>query len=258
MRALSLHPEVILLTSRIWQTNCVLLRGGEECFLLDSPILPDELQALPALLEQSGVGLSGLLVTHADWDHLLGRLAFPQAPLGCAETTAARMRSAPGEPQRELRSFDEEYYLQRERPLTLGSVQALPVPGHCEIGPYELDLHPTDGHTCEGMAVHAGWAGVLAVGDYLSEIEIPNFALGGGSLEAYLATLERLRALLSDVEHVIPGHGPVLSCERALAVLERDRAYLEDLKRRGEGAQLPARLRTRAQHELHMANLAAL
>ena len=37
---------------------------------------------------------------------------------------------SPGEAQRELREFDEENYVERPRPLSLGQVQALPVPGH--------------------------------------------------------------------------------------------------------------------------------
>ena len=60
-----------------------------ETFLIDSPVLPDELDALPALLEQARFPApSGLLATHGDWDHLLGRLAFPGVALGCAQSTA--------------------------------------------------------------------------------------------------------------------------------------------------------------------------
>ena len=194
MRVVSLHPDVLVVTGAVWQTNCAIVRGGEECFLIDSPILPEELQALPALLEQSGFALSGLLATHGDWDHLLGRLAFPQASLGCAETTAARLRAAPGEPQRELGAFDEQYYIERPRPLTLGEPQALPVPGRCAIGARELELHPADGHTADGMAVWIPWTKVLVAGDYLSGVEIPFFGEGGGTLGAYHATLQRLRA----------------------------------------------------------------
>ena len=54
------------------------------------------LSILPALAEQSGFNVVGLLATHADWDHLLGRYAFPEAPLGCAETTAGRLINEPG------------------------------------------------------------------------------------------------------------------------------------------------------------------
>jgi glyoxylase-like metal-dependent hydrolase (beta-lactamase superfamily II) len=257
VRVVSLHPDVILLTSQIWQTNCTVVRAGEESFVIDSPVLPQELQALPAVLEQAGWCLGGLLATHGDWDHLLGRLAFPGASLGCAETTVARLAAAPGEPQRELRAFDEQYYLDRPHPLALGQLQALPVPGRLAIGPHELELHPAEGHTVDGMALWAPWTGVLVAGDYLSTIEVPFFGEGHGTLEAYRATLERLVPLVRRAEHVVPGHGPVLDSPRALAVLEEDLAYLSALDEHGGDAPLPPGRRTRAQRQLHQQNVAA-
>lgn len=258
MRVVSLHQDVLVATSRIWQTTCTIVRGGEETFVIDSPVLPDELELLPALLDQAGFpGMSGLLVTHADWDHLLGRLAFPDAALGCAQSTAERMSGAPGEAQRELRDFDEEHYVRRDRPLALGSVQALDVPGRCELGPHELELHPADGHTCDGMAVWAPWAGVLLVGDYLSPVEIP--VLGqGGSIDAYTATLERLSSLVAGAGHVVPGHGPVLDSTRAQAILEEDLAYMSALAEQGADAPLPQDRRTRSQRRIHSENAARL
>jgi glyoxylase-like metal-dependent hydrolase (beta-lactamase superfamily II) len=273
VRVVSLHADVLLATSAIWQTNCVIVRGttrrdkdpvavrlvedpqpGAETFVIDSPVLPEELDVLPALLEQSHFPApSGLLVTHADWDHMLGRIAFPDATLGCATATAERMRSAPGQPQRELRTFDEAYYVQRPRPLALGAVQALDVPGGCEIGCQELALFPAEGHTVDGMAVSIAWAQILVVGDYLSSIEIPMLA-DGGSIDAYLDTLERLRPLISEADHVVPGHGPVLDSKRAAAVLEEDRAYLCALRDNG-AANLPDGRRTQAQRRIHSQNL---
>lgn len=226
MRVVSLHADVLLATSAIWQTNCVIVRSGDEAFLIDSPVLPEELEALPALIEQSHFPTpDGLLATHGDWDHLLGRLAFPEAVLGCAETTARRLESAIGAAQRELRAFDAQFYVERPHPLTLGSIQALPVPGRCSIGERELELYPADGHTDDGMAVWIPWAGVLVVGDYLSTVEPPEVG-AESSLGVYLETLERLRPLVQSAECVVPGHGPVLNAERALTVLEDQLALL--------------------------------
>jgi len=226
VRALALHADVLVATSAILQVNCVIVRGpveGEaETFVIDSPVLPDELQSLPALLEQARFPApSGLLATHGDWDHLLGRLAFPGLALGCAESTAERLRASPGEAQRELRAFDKDLLIERPRPLALGSVQALPVPGRCAVGDHELELHPAEGHTQDGMAIVIGWARVLVAGDYLSTVEPPTLN-DGGDRDAYLATLERLRPLVASVEHVVPGHGPVMDSERALRVLEEN------------------------------------
>jgi glyoxylase-like metal-dependent hydrolase (beta-lactamase superfamily II) len=226
VRAVALHADVLVATSAILQVNCVIVRGpveGEaETFVIDSPVLPDELQSLPALLEQARFPApSGLLATHGDWDHLLGRLAFPGLALGCAESTAERLRASPGEAQRELRAFDKDLLIERPRPLALGSVQALPVPGRCAVGDHELELHPGEGHTQDGMAILIPWARVLVAGDYLSTVEPPTLN-DGGDRDAYLATLERLRPLVASVEHVVPGHGPVMDSERALGVLEEN------------------------------------
>jgi glyoxylase-like metal-dependent hydrolase (beta-lactamase superfamily II) len=284
VRVVSLHPDVLVATSAIWQTNCVIVRatggggglengavaeedgaskrseGSEqaagppgETFVIDSPVLPQELDSLPALVEQAGFPApSGLLATHGDWDHLLGRLAFPGLALGCAESTAERMHAAPGEAQRELRAFDEEHFIERGRPLSLAAIQTLPVPGSCGIGERELDLHPAHGHTGDGVAVRIPWAGVLVTGDYLSPVELPVMG-SAGTPEAYADTLRRLRPLVGGAEHVVPGHGGVLDSARALEILEEDLTYVRDgetssstrLRRSSRSARPPRSARPR-------------
>ena len=180
-------------------------------------MLPEELEALPSVLEQASWELTGLLATHGDWDHVLARLAWPDAPLGVAESTLERMRAEPGEAQRKLRAWDSEHYVVRPRPLALGHLQGLPVPGRLDVGESELELHPADGHTADGMAIVVAWAGVLVCGDYLSPVEAP---MVGGDAEAYRATLERLRPLVQAADWVVPGHGAPMKPAQALAVLD--------------------------------------
>src|SRR6201996_3238883 len=117
MRAVALHADVIVFVSDMWQTTCTAVRGGDEGFVIDSVLYPEELRALPDVLEQASFPVSGLLSTHGDWDHLLGRLAFPEASLGGADSTAARLAAEPGEAQRRLREFDEEHYVEGRGPL---------------------------------------------------------------------------------------------------------------------------------------------
>jgi glyoxylase-like metal-dependent hydrolase (beta-lactamase superfamily II) len=198
------------------------------------------------VIEQAGFTASGLLATHGDWDHLLGRLAFPGAALGVAETTAARLTGDPGDAQRKLRAFDEEHYVERSAPLSLGQVQALPVPGRVEIGGQEIELHPTEGHTADGMALWAAWAGVLVCGDYLSPVEIPMLS-EPGSRQAYLATLERLRPLVAQATWVVPGHGAPMQGDGAAEILDEDVRYLSDW-------ELPPARRTAAQKAVDESN----
>jgi glyoxylase-like metal-dependent hydrolase (beta-lactamase superfamily II) len=258
VRVLALDPDLIVFISRVWQTSCIAVRAGEEAFVIDSPVYPDELEALPAVLEQASFPVAGMLATHGDWDHLLGRLALPGVSLGCAESTAARLHREAGAAARELRRFDEEHYVERPAPLQLGAVQALPVPGRLELGAQrELALHPADGHTADGMAIVIPWARVLVCGDYLSPVEIPMIS-AGGSLGAYAATLVRLRALVADAETVIAGHGGPLQRDRALGLLDEDSAYLEALAGEGIDAALPPTRHTARQREIHAANVARI
>ncbi len=103
-----------------------------DVFVIDSPVLPDELDALPALLEQAR--LPGPERPAGD-TRRLGSPARPRSPsqaspLGCAESTAERLQSSPGEAQRELRSLRRRA---RDRATATArarlAVQALPVPG---------------------------------------------------------------------------------------------------------------------------------
>ncbi len=255
MRVLAVHPDVLVAVSSIWQTTCTAVRSGEEGFVIDSPVYPAELEALPELLSQAGFPVSGLLATHGDWDHLLGRLAFPELPLGFGESTAERLEAEPGTAARELRQFDAEHYVEGRAPLALAGIQTLPVPGHLSLGSeHELELHPTGGHTPDGTAFLIDWAGVLVCGDYLSPVEIPAIS-PGGSTTVYLATLERLAPLVDRVETVVPGHGAPVTRERARKVLSEDIGYLRALERDGPRAPLPASRRTSEQQRLHVENV---
>ena len=131
--------------------------------------------------------------------------------------------------------------------------QTLPVPGHCGIGEQELELHPADGHTEDGMAVWIPWARVLVAGDYLSPVEIPMLS-ETGSASAYLATLDRLEPLVEQADHVVPGHGEPIDGTRAAAILREDRAYVQALLERGAEAKLPLARRSGAQKKIHAEN----
>jgi glyoxylase-like metal-dependent hydrolase (beta-lactamase superfamily II) len=255
VRALGVDSDVIVFVSRVWQTTCTAVRAGDEGFVIDSPVYPDELEALPNVLEQAGFPVSGLLATHGDWDHLLGRLAFPEASMGCAESTAERLQAEPGAAQRALREFDDEHYVTGRRPLALAGIQALPVPGRVELGEsHRIELLPTPGHTSDGVAFWLPWKRVLICGDYLSPVEIPMLS-ERGSLEPYRETLTRLAPLVGTADTVVPGHGAPLSPAEAERILTEDLAYLEVLHADGAGAALPPGRRSAAQRKIHSANV---
>jgi glyoxylase-like metal-dependent hydrolase (beta-lactamase superfamily II) len=258
MRAVALHADVIVFVSDLWQTTCTAVRSGDEGFVIDSPIYPEELRALPEVLEHSGFPVSGLLTTHGDWDHLLGRTAFPNASLGCAQSTADRLGAELGQAQRELRALDAEHYVEDRPPLALGQLQALPVPGRLELGTppqaHQLELYPADGHTADGCAYWLGWTKTLICGDYLSPVEIPVIS-PGGSPEAYRTTLDRLALPIAEAEWVVPGHGAPVRSGKAQELLAQDDAYVAQLQSDPDAVTLPPGRSGPPQRRLHEANL---
>jgi glyoxylase-like metal-dependent hydrolase (beta-lactamase superfamily II) len=259
LRAVSLTEDALLITSAFWQTNALALRAGGEAILIDSPYLPDELDALPGVLAGAGYEPDGLIATHGDFDHLLGRVAYPGMALGVAESTALRFKGAPGEAQRQLRHYDEEFYIERPRPLSLGQVQSLPVPGRLDLGTgsgaIEIELHAAEGHTADGVALFARPLGVLAVGDYVSSVEIPWIH---GTVADYRSTLKRLRPLAEAAEVVVPGHGPAHASATALRLIDEDEEYLDALEGGEEKPRLPAGRDSHAQRAIHRDNLQKL
>jgi len=250
MRAVAVNRDALVVTSRLWQTTATAVRCGAETVLIDSPYFPDELELLPLLLEQAGFTPVGLLATHADWDHLLGRYAFPQMALGVGQSTGERLRAEPGAAQRQLRDADAENYVVRPSPLSLGSYQVLPVPGKMSVGKDEIELHPTAGHTLDGVAFRTG--SLLVCGDYVSDVEIPMVT----DLADYRATLARLATLAEECEAIVPGHGAPHDREKALQIIDEDVDYLDALERGDEKPKLPAGRDTKRQRAIHAENLA--
>ena len=134
-------------------------------------------------------------------------------------------------------------------------MQALPVPGSLELGDQQMELHPAEGHTSDGIALLAPHLGLLACGDYLSGVELPTLS-PGGSLDAYRATLARLAPLVERSEIVVPGHGSPHHREAALRVLDQDLDYLDALQRGDGRPRLPEGRDSPRQRELHEENLA--
>jgi glyoxylase-like metal-dependent hydrolase (beta-lactamase superfamily II) len=259
VRAVAIHEDLIVFISRVWQTTATAVRAGGEGFLIDSVVYPDELAAVPGVLEQADFPITGLLATHGDWDHLLGRLAYPEASLGCGESTAERLEAELGAPQRALRSFDEEHYVDGRTPLSLAAVQSLPLPGLLSIGDEdrEIQMHPAPGHTADGTAYWLPWLAILVCGDYLSPVEIPMLS-PGGTLGAYEQTLARLGPLVEQAATVIPGHGAPIGGEQAAGILAQDLTYIQALRDQGAGAPLPDGRRNARQRQIHADNVAHL
>lgn len=242
---------VAITTSRFMQTNVTVIGHSGETLVIDAPYFPDELRALR---EGVGGGPVRLFATHSHFDHLLARLAFPAAPMLVGMPTARALAADPEKPLQEMAEEDGRTYVARDEPLRFGAMQGVPVPGEVEVGGEWVDLLPAPGHTADGCALWAPWAGLLCCGDYLSDVEIPLLS-AAGSPEAYRETLERLRPYVEAAATVVPGHGSPCDGRRALRRLEEDLAYLDAFAAGAPDQPLPAGRDSARQREIHRANL---
>jgi glyoxylase-like metal-dependent hydrolase (beta-lactamase superfamily II) len=219
-----------ILRSRLWQVNAVLVETGGMTVLVDAPVCPDELAALPRP--------DALAVTHSHFDHVLGRSAFPDVPVWAGPATMRALRD--GVWREPLADSDAELYIERDALPSFDDVADVP----CDL----FAVIQADGHAPDGSAL---WIGdVLILGDYLMEVEIPLIS-HDGSPQAYLETLDRLRPYVERSETIIPGHGPPIDRRRALELLDLDRRYVSDLA----GGQLRGPY-THRQTRLHKGNVA--
>jgi glyoxylase-like metal-dependent hydrolase (beta-lactamase superfamily II) len=165
-----------------------------------------------------------VLATHADWDHVCGIGAFPDAIAAMGASTAEIVAS--GEPGEVISARATTYGLTIAGEPRVDSALAIGL-AH-QVGPFVVETIALRGHTADGTAYRIRELDLLVVGDHLSAAEFP-FA---SSTSEYRATLASLIDLLESdpPAHVVPGHGPPLTAVEALAIAREDLGYLRELR----------------------------
>jgi glyoxylase-like metal-dependent hydrolase (beta-lactamase superfamily II) len=220
--------------SGLWQTASLLLIADGSAVAIDPCISVEEVATVDAGARAVGASVEHVLVTHADWDHVCGLGAFPDAVVAMGQRSAEVVSSGAAAEAVARRAADYGLAVPGEP-----RVDRVVDPGRAHrVGPFTVETLALPGHTPDGTAYRVRTLDVLAVGDYLSAIEFPIAA----STADYRMTLAGLIDLLrSDPPgQVVPGHGPALTAAEALGIAEQDLAYLHAL-RDAVAASLPAR-----------------
>jgi glyoxylase-like metal-dependent hydrolase (beta-lactamase superfamily II) len=223
--AVELRPGVIRYESALWETTALALHKDGEAVLVDPCISAPEIAAIAADVAGRGLEVRGLLITHADWDHVCGISAFPGVPAIMSSGAAARIAS--GQAAEEVvRHGGEEGLSWAGAPradLVFEPGEAL------QVGPFTVETMALPGHTACGAGYRVRELELLSVGDYLSIIEFPFVYVSTAAYRATLAAL--LDSLRRDpVALVTPGHGRALDASEALAIAAEDLDYLHTLK----------------------------
>jgi glyoxylase-like metal-dependent hydrolase (beta-lactamase superfamily II) len=206
--------------------NIYLIDGGSEFALVDVGFLA-ELPDVLELIRQMNYSLSTcklIIATHADVDHIQG-LTRAREVLKCA--VAAHPRSVAA-----IEEGDEV--------LTYARIDAqgiqIPIP-KCKVdrvidegdrilvGDKTLEVWSTPGHTAGQLALRMG--NLLFSGDNIFRDGCVGVidAHHGSNLPDFIASLKRIRG--SDVEYLLPSHGPIFRNDNDLLdeTISRLRSY---------------------------------
>jgi hydroxyacylglutathione hydrolase len=218
-RALELTKTATWWPSVLWQTTTLSVARDCERLLVDPGIAPWEVQ------EAAAGGATRVLLTHADWDHVIGIGLLPAATVHSTSTAAERIRS--GEARADVERFARQFALPVVGLEGLRADELLvPAPDPATIGPWAAVCHPAPGHTPDGVATWLPEEGLLIAGDYLSPLEIP---FAHDSAWSYRETLLMLASVIEgeQPQHVVIGHGRPLDADTALRTALEDLAYME-------------------------------
>ncbi len=182
--------------------------------VVDTMTFRSQAKQILGFAERYGRGpVQAIINTHYHLDHTHGNPAFARG-----SRVVATRRTLDY-----LRHFDAAYWE--------GEV-AQTLPNHTFEDSYELSiggktircLYLGSGHTGGDLVVHFVEDGVVHTGDLFVHRLYPNIDLeAGGSLRAWIETLDRLLAL--DFERLIPGHGALAG----RAELEAFQGFLREL-----------------------------
>jgi glyoxylase-like metal-dependent hydrolase (beta-lactamase superfamily II) len=189
-----------MLTVGPFQENCYVI--GDEDSGVGVVVDPgDEAARISLTVEQTGLEIEKILLTHAHVDHIgaVAALADEYAcPVLAHHEAEPMLRQAPTQAMMMGVKFGKvpslDGYIEDEEVVMVGNLalQALYTPGHA---PGHLALHVADeGSVLSGDALFAGSVG---------RVDLP-----GGSMEVLMRSIEQRLLTLPDETRVYSGHGP--------------------------------------------------
>jgi cyclase len=202
--------------------NVGLLTGPDGILMIDDQFAPLSNKIHAAIRAIDGHPLRLLVNTHIHGDHTGGNENFKNFGITIVAHDQVR--------ERMMQGTNNNGKTTPPRPVDAWPVVTFPDKMNFHLNDEDIELlHFDRGHTDGDVIVHFKKANVYHTGDAFVRYGYPYIDLGnGGSVNGFIATLDKLLGILTDQSKIIPGHGEVAT--KADVKLLRDQlADLRDL-----------------------------
>ncbi|PWK14904.1 MBL fold metallo-hydrolase [Tumebacillus permanentifrigoris] len=203
--------DITVFQSQLQQTTSTVLVTPDLVLVVDPCWLPEEVETIRQHVEAiRGTRPLYLLFTHADWDHIIGYRAFPDALV----IASAAVHTYPeAQRQRKLSAIEDFYsenYIVPPYPVEFPTVDHIieHEGQQLTIGETTITFYHAHGHTFDGLFTIVEPLGVFLAGDYLSDAEFPFIYY---SSTDYERTMHKVEHILQhhEVSLLVPGHGSI-------------------------------------------------
>lgn len=223
--------QLTVFESQLYKTTSTVIETDDCVIVVDPCLLPFEVDAIQEyVMDMKGSRPIYLIITHSDWDHIVGAVAFPEATVIASKAFTSKNKE---EIVEQVKAFDDQYYIDRNSPIIYPDVDITVTKDgeQLKIGNTVLTFYLAKGHTDDGIYAIVEPIGIWITGDYLSDIEFP-FIYSGS--EDYVETLEKTEEILNKhkISILIPGHGHLAFHEEEIVKRKNDSLhYIKSLKK---------------------------
>ncbi len=177
------------------QTNCYIVSNGDRCISIDPG---DEADRLLRFLEEKGLTLEAILLTHGHFDHV-----------GAVETLATATGCEVWIHENDFSESDRKMFPMADTDIP--EILFFEEGDRLDFAGLDISVTETPGHTRGSVCFVIEDA--LFAGDTLFSGSIGRTDLAGGDISKMQASLARLKAMEGNYT-VYPGHGPKTTLDR--------------------------------------------
>ncbi|BDH61782.1 hypothetical protein MTP04_19120 [Lysinibacillus sp. PLM2] len=224
------NEDFTVFESQLYKTTSVVVKTNDCVIVVDPNLLPQEVQEIRQHVNKVRGSLPlYIIITHSDWDHVVGCGAFLDATV-----IGNHLLNKVDKHQilEQIKDFDDKYYLDRFYPITFPQID-IPIMRErhvAKIGRTTITFYQAPGHTTDGVFIVIEPIGLFIAGDYLSDIEFPFIYENSYHYEL---TLQKVDNILTNhsIEYLVPGHGNISTSKEDILKRKDDALkYIQELR----------------------------